>query len=55
VSTRDGAIVDPQRRANERLWLVGPLRRGPLWENNAVPELRAHALATAQRLVLADV
>jgi uncharacterized NAD(P)/FAD-binding protein YdhS len=28
---------------HERLWLVGPLRRGTLWETTAMPEIRAQA------------
>jgi uncharacterized NAD(P)/FAD-binding protein YdhS len=50
-TTPDGAIVGADGRASERLWLVGPLRKGQLWENTAVPELRAEARAMAQRLV----
>ncbi len=49
-TTPDGAIIGTDGRANERLWLVGPLRKGQLWENTAVPELRAEARALAQRL-----
>lgn len=47
----DGAIVGDDGRVTERLWLVGPLRKGQLWENTAVPELRAEARAMALRLV----
>jgi uncharacterized NAD(P)/FAD-binding protein YdhS len=49
LATRDaGALVDARGRASERLFALGPLRRGDLWETTAVPELRtqAHALAT---------
>jgi uncharacterized NAD(P)/FAD-binding protein YdhS len=28
---------------DDRLWLVGPLRRGGLWETTAIPEIRAQA------------
>lgn len=49
-TTKDGAMVDANGRADERLWLVGPLRKGQLWENTAIPELRSEALAMAQHL-----
>lgn len=49
-TTKDGAMVDANGRVNERLWLVGPLRKGQLWENTAIPELRSEALAMAQHL-----
>jgi uncharacterized NAD(P)/FAD-binding protein YdhS len=45
-----GAIVDGAGRVSERLSLVGPLRKGRLWENTAVPELRHEARALAERL-----
>ncbi len=45
-----GAIVSADGRVQERLMLVGPLRKGQLWENTAVPELRGEALAMAGRL-----
>jgi uncharacterized NAD(P)/FAD-binding protein YdhS len=42
-----GLRADPQGRMlrqdgkpNERVWLVGALRKGDLWESTAVPELR---------------
>ena len=34
----------------ERLWLVGPLRRGARWETTAVPEIRAQARRLATDL-----
>ena len=33
-----------------RLWLVGPLRRGDLWETTAIPEIRAQAAALPRQL-----
>lgn len=45
-----GAIVDRAGRVQDRLMLVGPLRKGQLWENTAVPELRHETLAMAKRL-----
>jgi uncharacterized NAD(P)/FAD-binding protein YdhS len=38
-----GALVDARGHASDRLFVVGPLRKGRLWENTAVPELRVEA------------
>jgi uncharacterized NAD(P)/FAD-binding protein YdhS len=38
-----GRLIGADGRAHDRLWLVGPLRRGALWETTAVPEIRAQA------------
>lgn len=46
-----GAVIDARGRASQRLWLLGPLRKGRLWENTAVPELRIEAQRLASRLV----
>jgi len=45
-----GSLVDRAGMVQDRLMLVGPLRKGQLWENTAVPELRGEALAMARRL-----
>jgi uncharacterized NAD(P)/FAD-binding protein YdhS len=37
----DGRLLDARGRVQPGLWLVGPLRRGRLWEATAVPEIRA--------------
>jgi len=42
----DGSIVG----SDGRLWLVGPLRRGDLWETTAIPEIRAQAAALPRQL-----
>jgi hypothetical protein len=34
-----------------RLWVVGPLRRGQLWEITAIPEIRKQAAAVAEAVV----
>ena len=47
----DGRLVAGNGRASERLTLVGPLRKGRLWEHTAVPELRVEAKRVADRLV----
>ncbi|MFI5842040.1 FAD/NAD(P)-binding protein [Catenuloplanes sp. NPDC051500] len=46
-----GLDVGPDGRATGGpLWVIGPLRRGRLWETTAVPELREQALALAETL-----
>ncbi|MFC7484865.1 hypothetical protein ACFQX7_39235 [Luedemannella flava] len=45
-----GRLRDTTGRTHDRLWTVGPLRRGGLWETTAVPEIRAQARALAERL-----
>ncbi|MDI6102340.1 FAD/NAD(P)-binding protein [Actinoplanes sp. NEAU-A12] len=40
---RLGIDTDTNGQARPGLWLVGPLRRGRLWEATAVPEIRAQA------------
>jgi uncharacterized NAD(P)/FAD-binding protein YdhS len=43
----DGTLLDASGRASEWVYLVGPLRKGRLWENTAVPELPVEATALA--------
>ncbi|GAA3915880.1 FAD/NAD(P)-binding protein [Actinoplanes auranticolor] len=38
-----GRLVGADGRAHDRLWVIGPLRRGARWETTAVPEIRAQA------------
>jgi uncharacterized NAD(P)/FAD-binding protein YdhS len=33
---------------DDRLWLIGPLRRGGVWETTAIPEIRGQAESLAQ-------
>lgn len=44
---RRGAVLDGNGRASSRLWTIGGLRRGALWESTAVPEIREQAAALA--------
>ena len=46
-ATPAGALLDAAGRSDERLWVLGPLRRGELWESTAVQELRDQAVAVA--------
>ncbi|MCA2217695.1 FAD/NAD(P)-binding protein [Jidongwangia harbinensis] len=43
LTAADGTVADG-------LWVVGPLRRGALWETTAVPEIRAQARRLAGEL-----
>ncbi len=45
-----GRVVDAEGRPSDRLFLLGPLRKGQLWENTAVPELRVEARRLAELL-----
>ena len=47
----DGALVDGAGRVSDRLFTLGPLRKGELWESTAVPELRVQAERLARRLL----
>ncbi|MBL7254179.1 FAD/NAD(P)-binding protein [Paractinoplanes lichenicola] len=38
-----GRLIAADGRVQEDRWLIGPLRRGALWETTAVPEIRAQA------------
>jgi uncharacterized NAD(P)/FAD-binding protein YdhS len=49
-TTADGELVDSGGEGHGDLFLVGPLRKGLLWENTAVPELRVEAERLAGRL-----
>lgn len=44
-----GRVVGRDGRVWQRLHVVGPLRRGRLWETTAVPEIRDQAAALAAR------
>jgi uncharacterized NAD(P)/FAD-binding protein YdhS len=46
-----GRLIEAGGTVAEARWLVGPMRRGALWETTAVPEIRAQArhLAAARQ------
>ena len=50
-TARDGALLDRRGVADARIWTLGPLRRGELWESTAVPELREQAAVVAAQLL----
>jgi uncharacterized NAD(P)/FAD-binding protein YdhS len=47
----EGRLVGRDGAPHPRLFLAGPLLRGRLWENTAVPELRSDALRCARRVL----
>lgn len=46
-----GALLNTQGLAGSRLWTLGSLRRGQLWESTAIPDIRLQAAALAARLL----
>lgn len=50
-SDDSGHVIDAEGCVQPRLFLAGPLRRGLLWENIAVPELREDARRIADSVV----
>ena len=48
-----GALLGRGGLASARLWTLGPLRRGELWESTAVPELRVQATEVAASVLAA--
>ncbi len=45
-----GALVDRYGRTSGRLFALGPVTRGTLWEITAVPEIRRQCISLAERL-----
>jgi uncharacterized NAD(P)/FAD-binding protein YdhS len=43
--TRDGAVIGVSGGASDRLWTLGPPRRGRFWETRGIVEIRAQACA----------
>lgn len=43
-----GHVLNADGQANPRLWVIGSLRIGSLWESLAIPELRVQAQAIAE-------
>jgi uncharacterized NAD(P)/FAD-binding protein YdhS/flavin reductase (DIM6/NTAB) family NADH-FMN oxidoreductase RutF len=46
-----GAIIDRAAQPSSMIFVIGPLRKGALWETTAVPELRVQATNLANLLV----
>jgi uncharacterized NAD(P)/FAD-binding protein YdhS len=49
--SENAALLDTNGQASSRLFAIGPLQRGCLWETTAVPEIRSQAASLAQRLL----
>ena len=49
----NGAVLDASGRPQERIFTLGPLLRGVLYETTAIPEIRDQAAALAPRLLQA--
>lgn len=47
----DGALIDARGRRSERIFAIGPLTRGALFEIDAVPDIRVHCAALAADIV----
>jgi uncharacterized NAD(P)/FAD-binding protein YdhS len=47
----DGALIGRADSVSDRIFTVGPLRKGNLWETNAVPELREQSKKLADLLL----
>jgi uncharacterized NAD(P)/FAD-binding protein YdhS len=49
-----GALIDAAGKTSNRLFTLGPPRRGGLFETTAVPEIRVQAEALARHLVACE-
>jgi len=47
ATAEDGAVLGPLQ---DRLWTLGGLRRGDLWESTGIPEIRVQARALAEAI-----
>ncbi|WP_246591754.1 FAD/NAD(P)-binding protein [Nocardioides daeguensis] len=50
-ATVDGAVVGADGRVVDGLFVVGPPRKGTLWESTAIPEIRGQAAQVASAVV----
>jgi len=50
-ATPEGQLLDADGKIQEKLFAIGPLLRGVLWEITAVPDIRKSAEALARKLV----
>ena len=51
LTDAEGLLVDRCGRSVPEVLVIGPPRRGALWETTAIPELRSQALHIADRIV----
>ena len=54
TTTPDGRLIGRDGLATDSLLVMGPPRRGTLFETTAVPELRSQALHIADQIALSD-
>jgi uncharacterized NAD(P)/FAD-binding protein YdhS len=52
--SRDGALLDRDGAISQRLYAVGPIRKGNLWESTAVPEIRKQVHRLVEHLLNAS-
>ena len=52
ATAANGALLDAEGRASGKLWALGPVRRGDVWESTAVPDIRLQAAALSEQLKL---
>lgn len=50
-ATREGRIISPMNPAGDRLFAMGPLLKGSLWESTAMAEIRSQAADLAETLL----
>jgi uncharacterized NAD(P)/FAD-binding protein YdhS len=48
--TESSRVIGADGRAHRRLFAIGPVARGALWEVTAVPDIRVEARRLGQRL-----
>jgi len=51
VTDEQLSVLDFQGRSSARLFSLGPLLKGQLWETTAIPEIRVQAAQLAERLL----
>ena len=47
----DGHVINDSGRTDPHMYVVGPLRRGQLWETTAIPEIRVQASEVAEAII----
>jgi uncharacterized NAD(P)/FAD-binding protein YdhS len=50
-AANDGKVIGKDGAEHDRLYAIGPLLKGVLWESIAIPEIRHQAAALAQKLL----
>ena len=50
-AVKDGNVIGKDCAEQDRLYAIGPLLKGVLWESVAIPEIRQQAAALAQKVL----